>query len=78
MSPRSHSRTRNHDQETTMQVQPYLFFDGRCDEAIDFYKKAIGTDVKMLMRFKDGPDKTMCTPDNADKVMHVNWMVIVQ
>ena len=36
-----------------MQVQPYLFFDGRCDEALDFYKKAIGADVKMLMRFKD-------------------------
>ena len=33
-----------------MQVQPYLFFDGRCDDALDFYKKAIGADVKMLMR----------------------------
>jgi len=45
-----------------MQVQPYLFFDGRCDEALDFYKRAIGADVKMVMRFKDSPDKGMCAP----------------
>jgi PhnB protein len=53
-----------------MHVQPYLFFDGRCDEALDFYKKAIGADVKMLMRWKDSPDKSLCTVENADKVMH--------
>ena len=38
-----------------MQVQPYLFFDGRCDEAIEFYKKALGAKVGMLMRYKDSP-----------------------
>ena len=53
-----------------MQVQPYLFFDGRCDEAIAFYKKALGAEVAMLMRWKDSPDKSMATPANADKVMH--------
>jgi PhnB protein len=36
-----------------MQVQPYLFFDGRCEEAIEFYKKALGAKVEMLMRFKE-------------------------
>ena len=36
-----------------MHVQPYLNFDGRCDEALEFYKKAIGAKVGMLMRFKD-------------------------
>ncbi len=56
-----------------MQVQPYLFFDGRCDEALEFYKKAIGADVKMVMRWKDSPDKNMCTPGNADKVMHAQF-----
>ena len=50
-----------------MKVQPYLFFDGRCDEALEFYKKAIGADVKVLMRWKDSPDKSMCTPGNAAK-----------
>ena len=58
-----------------MQVQPYLFFDGRCDEALEFYKKAIGADVKMLMRWKDSPDKSMCTASNADKVMHSQFQV---
>ncbi len=56
-----------------MHVQPYLFFDGRCEEALDFYKKAIGAEVEMLMRWKDSPDKSMCTPDNADKVMHAQF-----
>ena len=58
-----------------MQVQPYLFFDGSCDEAIEFYKKAIGAKVGMLMRWKDSPDKSMCTASNADKVMHAQFQV---
>jgi PhnB protein len=53
-----------------MQVQPYLSFEGRCDEAIEFYKKALGAKVDMLMRFKDAPDQSMVTPQNKDKVMH--------
>jgi PhnB protein len=55
-----------------MQVQPYLFFDGRCDEAIDFYKRTLGAKVDMLMRFKDGPEKSMCSPGSEDKVMHAS------
>ena len=53
-----------------MQVQPYLFFDGRCDEALEFYKQTLGAEVAMLMRWKDSPDKSMCTPANENKVMH--------
>jgi len=53
-----------------MQVQPYLFFDGRCEEAIEFYKKAVGAEVEMLMRFKESPDPTMCAPGSGEKVMH--------
>jgi PhnB protein len=53
-----------------MFVQPYLFFDGRCEEALDFYKKAVGAKVEMLMRWKENPDPKACTPQNADKVMH--------
>ena len=41
--------------ESAMQVQSYLFFDGRCEEAIEFYKKAVGAKVEMLMRFKEAP-----------------------
>ena len=58
-----------------MQVQPYLFFDGRAEEAIDFYKKTIGAEVTMLMRWKDSPDKSMCTPANENKVMHASLKI---
>jgi PhnB protein len=53
-----------------MQVEPYLNFDGHCEEALEFYKKALGAKVDMLMRFKDAPDQSMITPGNADNVMH--------
>jgi PhnB protein len=58
-----------------MQVQPYLFFDGRCDEALEFYKKATGAKIGMLIRWKDSPDKSMCTAGNADKVMHAQFEI---
>jgi PhnB protein len=52
-----------------MQVQPYLVFEGRCEEAIEFYKKALDARVEMLMRFKDAPAGE-CAPGSDDKVMH--------
>ena len=58
-----------------MQVQSYLMFNGRCEEAIEFYKKAVGAKVERLMRWKDCPDKNACTPQNADKVMHGHVMI---
>jgi len=53
-----------------MQVQPYLFFDGRCEEALDFYKRVLGAKVEMLMRFKDAPDQSMVRAGSENKVMH--------
>jgi PhnB protein len=53
-----------------MQVQTYLSFDGRADEAIEFYKKTLGAKVTMLMRWKESPDKAMCMPGAENKVMH--------
>jgi PhnB protein len=58
-----------------MEIQAYLNFDGRCDEALKFYEKAIGAKVEMLMRFKDAPEKSMITPENENKVMHVQFQV---
>lgn len=58
-----------------MAIQPYLFFEGRCDEAIAFYKKAVGAEVGMLMRWKDAPDKSMSTPANENKVMHASLTI---
>jgi PhnB protein len=58
-----------------MQVQPYLFFDGRCEEAIEFYRSALGAEVTMLMRFKDSPEPHghgMIPPGGENKVMHAS------
>jgi PhnB protein len=56
-----------------MQVQAYLFFEGRCEEAIEFYKSALGAKVEMLMRIKESPEPPqpgMLPPGSDDKVMH--------
>ena len=54
-------------------LQPYLFCDGRCEEAIEFYKAALGAQVEMLMRVKESPDPAppgMYPPGSENKVMH--------
>jgi PhnB protein len=54
-------------------VQPYLFFDGRCEEAIEFYKKVLGGEVLMLMRFRESPDPPppgMIAPGSENKIIH--------
>jgi PhnB protein len=58
-----------------MQVQPYLFFDGSCEEAIEFYKKALGAELATLMRYKDGPEPSMCPPGSENKVMHASFRI---
>jgi PhnB protein len=59
-----------------MQTQIYLFFDGRTEEALDFYKKTLGVEVEMLMRFKDAPgpsDPNCQPPSNPNGVMHSSF-----
>ena len=61
-----------------MQVQSYLFFDGRCEEAIEFYKSTLGAKVDMLMRFKDSPEPPppgCAAPGAENKVMHAAFHV---
>ena len=61
-----------------MQVQPYLFFDGRCDEALEFYRKALGAEVTALMRFKESPEPQppgMLPPGAENKVMHASLRI---
>jgi len=61
-----------------MQVQPYLFFDGRCEEAIEFYRRALRAEVTMLMRFKDSPEPQppgMIPPGSENKVMHASMRI---
>ena len=61
-----------------MTIQPYLFFDGKCEEALDFYKRALGAEVTMLMRYKDSPEPTppgMVPPGSENKVMHAHLRI---
>jgi PhnB protein len=61
-----------------MQVQPYLSFDGRCEEAIEFYRSALGAEVSRFVRFKDAPEPHqpgMIPPGAEDKLMHASFRI---
>jgi PhnB protein len=66
-----------------MQVQPYLMFEGRCEEALTFYKTALKAEVTMLMRYKENPEPQKssegCGPDVSkipgDSIMHASFKV---
>jgi PhnB protein len=61
-----------------MLVQPYLSFDGRCEEAIEFYRKALGAETTMLMRFKESPEPPppgMVPPGSENKIMHASLRI---
>jgi PhnB protein len=60
---------------SNMQVQPYLFFNGRCEEALEFYRNAVGAEVEMLSRFKDVPEPGMTQPGMENKVMHASFRI---
>jgi PhnB protein len=59
-------------------VQPYLFFNGNCEQAVEFYKKAVGAEVDMMMRYKESPEPPppgMVPPGSENKIMHVSFRV---
>lgn len=61
-----------------MEIQPYLFFDGCCEEAVEFYRKSLGAEVDMLMRYRESPEPPPpgMVPDGwEDKVMHASFRV---
>lgn len=61
---------------SNVSVQPYLFFGGRCEEAIEFYQKALGAQLRMMMRFKEAPEKQPDLPECfEEKVMHASLQV---
>jgi len=58
-----------------MVIQPYLFFAGRCQEALDLYRDAVGAEVLMLMRYRESPEPVppgRTAPGWDDKVMHAS------
>ncbi|HLH06470.1 MAG TPA: VOC family protein [Terriglobales bacterium] len=60
-----------------MQAQPYLNFNGRCEEAIEFYRSALGAKVDMMMRFNEAPEGSggMIPPGAGNKIMHSSFRV---
>jgi PhnB protein len=61
-----------------MEVTPYLHFDGKCAEAIEFYKQALNAKVEVVMRFKDGPganDPNVVKPEQLNQVMHSSFTI---
>ena len=60
------------------QIQPYLFFEGRAEEALEFYGKALGAQKAMLMRYRESPEPAKTPSGSAipgDKVMHMSFMI---
>jgi len=59
-------------------IQPYLFFNGTCEAAVEFYRKALGAEVEMMMRFKESPEPPqpgMVPPGFENKIMHTSFRV---
>ena len=59
-------------------IQPYLFFPGNCEEAVEFYQKALGAEVEMMMRYKESPEAPppgMVPPGFDDKIMHTSFRI---
>src|SRR5258708_8343320 len=59
-------------------IQPYLFFNGSCEQAVEFYRKALGAEVEMTMRFKDSPvphQPGMVPPGFENKIMHTSFRI---
>ena len=59
-------------------VQPYLFFNGSCEQAVEFYRKSIGAEVEMMMRYKESPEPPppgMVPPGFENKIMHTSFRV---
>jgi PhnB protein len=55
------------------EIEPYLFFNGRCEEALEFYKSALGAHVEMMMRYKESPEPPppgMVPAGWENKIMH--------
>ena len=55
-------------------VQPYIFFNGRCEEALEFYRKALGAEVTALIHYNDSPDPRT-VHGSGNKVMHANFQI---
>ena len=61
-----------------MKVEPYLDLNGRCEEAIEFYKRTVGAQVEMMMRYKEAPEPPppgMVAPGSENKILHASLRI---
>jgi PhnB protein len=62
-----------------MKVEPYLFFEGRCEEALEFYRTALGAEIIMKMRYSENPEPQQqspgCGPIPPDAIMHASFRI---
>ena len=58
-----------------MKIEPYLFFEGRCDEAIEFYRNTLGAEATTIMRYGENPDPGSSPSGSENKVMHANLRI---
>ena len=58
-----------------MNVEPYLFFEGRTEEALQFYEQKLGAKIEALMRYKENPEPKYNPPNSANKVMHALFSI---
>src|SRR6202142_4394798 len=58
-----------------MQINPYLFFNGKCEAAFRFYEKTLGGKVVAVMTYGDAPDPTQTPPDQRKQIMHARMTV---
>lgn len=59
-------------------IAPYLFFAGRCEEALDFYRDSLGARVEMVMRYSESPEPVppdRLQPGFENKIMHASFRV---
>jgi PhnB protein len=63
------------EKETQVQIEPYLFFEGRAEEALEFYRAKLGAEVLMLMRFRESPEPMPGQAPPGDKVMHAAFRI---
>jgi PhnB protein len=62
----------------TLTIEPYLFFNGSCEQAVEFYRKALGAEVEMMMRYKESPEPLppgKLPPGFEEKIMHSSFRV---
>lgn len=66
------------NQNSSPLVQPYLFFGGRCEEAVEFYRQALGAEVQMMMRYNESPEPAppgRLPPGFEKKIMHASFRI---